>query len=219
MKYAFIKEQSQHHRKSLLFQVMNASSSGYYDWLSRPESMRSIESRQITARIHLFHKASRGTYGSPRIHKDLVESGASVGANRVATLMRTHGIQSKMARKFIIATDSEKMLSPAPDRLRQQFKVSSRNALIMAILRCGKSRGTIVQFDQSSTYAPVAYQQLLATQDCLCSMSRKGECLDNAVAESFFGSLKTELADHEDYKIRDQAKQSLFEYIEVFYHR
>jgi len=50
-------------------------------------------------------------------------------------------------------------------------------------------------------------------------MSRKGECLDNAVAESFFGTLKTELVDHEDYKTHDEAKRSLFEYIEVFYNR
>ena len=50
-------------------------------------------------------------------------------------------------------------------------------------------------------------------------MSRKGECYDNAVAESFFGTLKTELVDDEDYRTREQAKQSLFEYIEVFYNR
>ena len=50
-------------------------------------------------------------------------------------------------------------------------------------------------------------------------MSRKGECLDNAVAESFFGTLKTELVDDEDYRTREQARQSLFEYIEVFYNR
>ncbi len=50
-------------------------------------------------------------------------------------------------------------------------------------------------------------------------MSRKGECLDNAVAESFFGTLKTELVDDEDYRTRQEAKQSLFEYIEVFYNR
>ena len=53
----------------------------------------------------------------------------------------------------------------------------------------------------------------------LSSMSRKGECYDNAVAESFFGTLKTELVDDEDYRTREQAKQSLFEYIEVFYNR
>lgn len=50
-------------------------------------------------------------------------------------------------------------------------------------------------------------------------MSRKGECLDNAVAESFFGTLKTELVYDEDYRSRDEAKKSLFEYIEVFYNR
>ncbi len=50
-------------------------------------------------------------------------------------------------------------------------------------------------------------------------MSRKGECLDNAVAESFFGTLKNELVTHEDYKTRAQARQSIFEYIEVFYNR
>ena len=53
----------------------------------------------------------------------------------------------------------------------------------------------------------------------LCSMSRKGECYDNAVAESFFGTLKTERVDDEDYRTREEAKQSLFEHIEVFYNR
>ena len=50
-------------------------------------------------------------------------------------------------------------------------------------------------------------------------MSRKGECLDNAVAESFFGSLKNELVHHEDYRTRAEARRSVFEYIEVFYNR
>jgi len=50
-------------------------------------------------------------------------------------------------------------------------------------------------------------------------MSRKGECLDNAVAESFFGTLKTELTDDEDYITRNDARQSIFEYIEIFYNR
>jgi len=52
-----------------------------------------------------------------------------------------------------------------------------------------------------------------------CSMSRKGECHDNAVAESFFSTLKTELVDDEDYRTRSEARQSIFEYIEVFYNR
>ena len=62
-------------------------------------------------------------------------------------------------------------------------------------------------------------QRLLRQNNMLASMSRKGECYDNAVAESFFGTLKTELVDDQDYRTREQAKQSLFEYIEVFYNR
>ena len=73
--------------------------------------------------------------------------------------------------------------------------------------------------DQGSTYASPGYQQQLKDHQLQCSMSRKGECLDNAVAESFFGSLKNELVYHEDYKTRAQARQSIFEYIEVFYNR
>ena len=89
----------------------------------------------------------------------------------------------------------------------------------MAIWRRGQAKDVIVHSDQGVTYASKVYQQLLDQHQLLCSMSRKGECLDNAVAESFFGSLKTELVDHEDYRTRDEAKQSLFEYIEIFYNR
>lgn len=63
------------------------------------------------------------------------------------------------------------------------------------------------------------YRKLLKENGMTCSMSRKGECHDNAVAESFFSTLKTELVDHEDYHTRSEAQQSLFEYIEIFYNR
>ncbi|MDX1252658.1 MAG: transposase [Gammaproteobacteria bacterium] len=90
-----------------------------------------------------------------------------------------------------------------------------QDALTMAVWRRGKVDSVIVHSDQGSTYASGDYQRLLI----ICSMSRKGECLDNAVAESFFGTLKTELVDHDDYRTKDEAKRSLFEYIEVFYNR
>ena len=63
------------------------------------------------------------------------------------------------------------------------------------------------------------YQRILGDHNLNCSMSRKGECHDNAVAEGFFGTLNTELIDHEDYYTREQAKQSIYENIEVFYNR
>jgi len=94
-----------------------------------------------------------------------------------------------------------------------------QDALTMAIWRRGKVKGVIVHSDQGSTYASGDYRKQLAKHKLICSMARKGECLDNAVAESFFGSLKNEWVDHEDYSTRQQARQSIFEYIEVFYNR
>jgi transposase InsO family protein len=81
-----------------------------------------------------------------------------------------------------------------------------QDALTMAVWRRGKVGSVIVHSDQGSTYASGDYQRLLEENNLLCSMSRKGECLDNAVAESFFGTLKTELVDHEDYRSKDEAK-------------
>jgi len=94
-----------------------------------------------------------------------------------------------------------------------------QSALTMVLWRRGKVKNIIVHSDQGSTYASGDYQQQLSDNGLRCSMSRKGECLDNAVAESFFGTLKNELVYHEDYRTRAEARQSIFEYIEVFYNR
>ncbi|MFT5074932.1 MAG: putative transposase [Patiriisocius sp.] len=93
------------------------------------------------------------------------------------------------------------------------------DALLMARSQRRNAKSVIVHSDQGATYASGEYQSLIAKNGFVSSMSRKGECHDNAVAESFFGTLKTELVDDEDYRTKQQAKQSLFEYIEVFYNR
>jgi len=92
------------------------------------------------------------------------------------------------------------------------------DALNMAISRRG-SGPEILHSDQGTTYAAADYRALLARHAIRQSMSRKGNCWDNAPMESFFHSLKTELVMHCDYKTRDQARASLFEYMEVFYNR
>ena len=79
--------------------------------------------------------------------------------------------------------------------------------------------GLLVHSDRGSQYASDRYQQLLSDNGFICSMSRKGNCWDNAVAESFFHTLKTELIHHEDFQTREEAHKAIFEYIEVFYNR
>ena len=91
------------------------------------------------------------------------------------------------------------------------------DALQMAINRRGVPE--IVHSDRGSTYATWTYRNLIGRHLIRQSMSRKGNCWDNAPMESFFHSLKTELVMHCDYKTRDEARASLFDYMEVFYNR
>ena len=92
-------------------------------------------------------------------------------------------------------------------------------ALKMATTNRRNFQGVILHSDQGVQYASTSYQQLLIDLSMICSMSRKGNCWDNAPMESFFHSLKTEWVVFEDYKTRSEARASLFDYIEFFYNR
>jgi len=93
------------------------------------------------------------------------------------------------------------------------------DALMAAIWQRKPAKGLIWHTDRGSQYASESHRLLLAQHGIVQSMSRKGNCWDNAVSESFFHTLKTELIHHENYQTREAAKKSVFEYIEVFYNR
>lgn len=265
MKYAFVRAHRDEYAVTRMCDLLEVSTSGYYDWHDRPESARRRENRALTEKIHHAHQRSNGIYGSPKVHQDLVAQGERCGVNRVARLMKAANIESKLRRKFVITTNSKNTSAPAPDLLQRRFEVSKQDtawvsdttfiptregwlflavvldlfsrqvigwamgdqnntelvqdALTMAMWRRGHVEGVIVHSDQGSTYASGDYRRQLARHHLICSMARRGECLDNAVAESFFGSLKNEWVHHEDYRTREQARQRIFEYIEVFYNR
>jgi len=93
------------------------------------------------------------------------------------------------------------------------------DAIRQALLRRRPGKGLIFHSDQGVQYASAEFRGILKELKITQSMSGKGNCYDNAVAESFFHTLKTELVYFEIYKTRDEAKQSIFDYIEVFYNR
>ena len=95
----------------------------------------------------------------------------------------------------------------------------AQQALTMALHHRTPKAGLLHHSDRGSQYAATAYQQLLTTHGMISSMSRRGNCWDNACVESFFGTLKRELIYHRQYRTRDEATQDIFEYIEVFYNR
>ena len=92
-------------------------------------------------------------------------------------------------------------------------------ALELAVQQRRPRQAVLHHSDRGVQYACDAYQERLARHGLRSSMSRRGNCYDNAVTESFFGTLKTELVHHERYATREAARQSLFEYLEVFYNR
>lgn len=104
--------------------------------------------------------------------------------------------------------------------MNESMKTSLVNdALEMAIKRRKPQKGLIWHTDRGSQYASYAHKDLLNEYGIIQSMSRKGNCWDNAVSESFFHSLKTELTHHVKFQTRAQANEAIFEYIEIFYNR
>jgi putative transposase len=265
MKYRFISDHRETMKVGLMCKLLRVSRSAYYFWLRRPESRRSLENRSLEDKIRVLHAASHGIYGSPRIHRDLVDDGTACGKNRVARIMREAGIRSRTKKKFKATTNSKHKLPVAPNLLDQNFTAADHDlvwvgdityiwtdegwlylatlidlfnrevvgwatssrinrqltieALLMALGRRNPGSGLLHHTDRGSQYASLDYQKILKDHDMICSMSRKGNCYDNAVAESFFGRLKTEWVNHHRYSSRSEASLSLFYYIEIFYNR
>ena len=101
----------------------------------------------------------------------------------------------------------------------RQTKELVKQAFLQAVLRYSPEPGLIHHSDRGSQYASYEYQDLLKGHGVIQSMSKKGDCYDNAIVETFFHTLKTELVYREEYRTRNQAKKSIFEYIEVWYNR
>lgn len=93
------------------------------------------------------------------------------------------------------------------------------DAFRLALFRQKRQAPAIVHSDRGSQYASKMFRKEIKTYNCKQSMSRKANCWDNAVSESFFGTLKNELVHHEKYKTREEARLSIFEYIELFYNK
>lgn len=245
--------------------VLEVSASGYYAWRGRPQSMRAQAGRSLLADIRRVHADNRAVYGSPRVHAALRGEDRRVGLNRVARLMRRHGIQGRYKRRRPRTTDSKHFLPLAPNLLARQFATTAPNriwladmtyistdegwlylaavldmfsrrilgwamsetmpqeltiaALQMAITNRRPLPGLVVHSDRGSQYAAHAYRNLLGQHGLLCSMSRKGDCWDNAPVESFFGSMKSELDDGRAYRTRQDARHAVSSFIETFYNR
>ncbi|MEH6949281.1 IS3 family transposase [Bacillus sp. JJ634] len=133
--YAFVQAHSNEHAISKMCKVLKVSTSGYYKWLKQQSSIPSereeyrLEIKQKIAKS--FHE-SFGTYGSPRVHDDLIEWGYTISQKNVARLMKTMGLKATPKEKFVVTTDSNHDFKTYPNRLNRQFNVEKPNQVWVA---------------------------------------------------------------------------------------
>ncbi len=112
--------------------VLEVSSSGYYAWRQRQPSQRAQTDQQLSQRIREIHQRSKGTYGAPRIHAELAETGIRVGRKRVARLMRAEDLRGVSRRKAPRTTRRQPGAYPAPDLIQRNFTAEAPNRLWVA---------------------------------------------------------------------------------------
>ena len=120
------------HALRTMARVLDLSTSGYYAWRRRGPSARTIKDAALLAQIQMLHRRSHGTYGAPRLLRDLWEMDVRVGRHRVARVMRQAGIQGVSRRKFVRTTVRRVGRRPAPDLVQRQFTATHPNQLWVA---------------------------------------------------------------------------------------
>ncbi|MBC5824304.1 MAG: IS3 family transposase [Candidatus Eremiobacteraeota bacterium] len=112
--------------------VLQVSSSGYYAWCRRAPSARARADAVFTERIGAIHRQSRETYGAPRVHAELAETGMRLGRKRVARLMRKCGLRGVSRRRFVRTTRRDRKAQRAPDLVQRNFTAVAPNRLWVA---------------------------------------------------------------------------------------
>jgi putative transposase len=241
---------------------LGISSSGFYDCLGQPTSAHEWEDACLLKAVRRSHEANDGTYGSPRIVRDLIDAGFTCSENRVARLIKAAGIKARHKRRRTPRQLDSPVHAIAPNLLDRQFEATGPNqkwaadftyvrtgecwlfvavaldlysrcvvgwsmqpmmtaqlvmdALLMAIFRRGRPQAVLHHSDQGLQYTSEHFQRLLESHGIVCSMSRRGNCWDNAAMESFFSTLKTERLSKKHYRTRDDLRTDVFDYIERF---
>jgi len=249
----------------ILSEVLDVSTSGYYDWNERPLSKHDQEEMRLEVEIKAAHQRTRETYGAERLQRDLKEHEVQVGICRIKRIKKRLGIRCKQKRRFKATTYSKHGLPVADNLVAQQFETKAPNmiwvsdityvptdegwlylaghkdlfhheivgyamgerltknlvneSLLKGVTNKHPEKGLTHHSDRGSQYCAYEYRGLLAQFKMQASMSGKGNCYDNAPMESFWGMLKQELVYQRHFKTRQEARQAITEYIEVFYNR
>jgi transposase InsO family protein len=266
-RYRFVEaEKAQRRNVAKACELLEVSTSAFYDWHRHLPSARQLADETLGERIQAIYDDSRGTYGWPRVHQALRRDGVHASRKRVARIMRQKGLVGRCRRRWTKTTLSDPEVT-AVDLLKRAFgpgtvqvdrvyvsdityiwtwegwlylatviDLASRrvvgwamaehmrtelvsDALRMALAARRPAPGLIFHSDRGTQYTSKEFTDLLAEHQMVQSLSRPRQCWDNAVAESFFSSLKLELIDRRPWATRAQVRRAVVDYIEVFFNR
>ena len=253
------------HSARLLCAILGVSRSGYYRWRQHRPNGRRRHDAELAAQIAAAHRKGRGSYGAPRIVKELRDQGTPISQRRCARLMRELGLKGKKRHGRKPRTTDSRHGRPVPEnRLAKEPPPTGPNqqwvtditflktkegwlylavildlwsrrvvgwacaatlhvslvlaALFRALEQRRPEAGLLHHSDRGSQYVDDDYVRALAAYHIERSMSRRGNCYDNAFAESFFSSFKTETGIEDVVPVtRRDAELVAFDYIETFY--
>jgi transposase InsO family protein len=243
--------------------VLRVSRSGYYKWLLREPSIRSIDDVALAAEVKEVFDRHRGRYGAPRIQRALRRHGTRPSKKRVARVMRGLGLRGHTPRRFRKTTDSRHTKRIAPNLLERDFTAEAPNQVLagdityiatsdgwlylavlldlysrrvvgwatsdridtelaLAALHAAASTRAlkpswIHHTDRDCRYGSDDYLAALKLLGARPSMSRKADCWDNAVSESFFATLAKELLAMQPLQSRTKTRQQVADYIDNYY--
>lgn len=127
MRYRVIQEHDRRYPIRLMCRALAVSAAGYYAWRTRPASARAAANQALLSELRQLHHDSRQTSGSPRMWRELVERGRTVGRHRVARLMRDDGLRSTTVTKWRATTQTRHPFPVAANQLNRQFAVAAPN--------------------------------------------------------------------------------------------
>ena len=231
MKYAFIKGHQARRNIRRLCQLFDVHPSGYYAWLKKPKSARTRENERLVGHIKQHWLESGGVYGYRRrphhrsgepsvIAPNLLEQQFTTTAPDLVwvtdiTHSKTH--EGWLYLAVVLDLFSRRIVGwSMKPRITRDIVL---DALLMAVWRRNPTRRVIVHSDQGSQYTSHDWRSFIRDNKLEISMSRRGNCHDNAVAESFFQLLKRERIKRRIYTTRSAARADVFDYIEMFYNR
>ena len=268
MKYRFIAHHQTEFRIGLMCQLLKVARSSYYAFSKlavKEPSKRQLDNQILLEKIRIIFEKNKSGYGSPRIHKTLLQQGDRCSLGRVKRLMRAAGLYAINIKKYKAKQEKSEIKETKNLLLEPSNRATTINQvwhsdityvptdegwlylagsmdsfskrivgyamadtmktdLVIQALRSAVNRrkpkaGLIHHSDKGSQYTSYLFQAELKSQNMQASFTGTGACLDNAMIESFWASLKKELIYQCHFKTRAEARSAIFEYIEVYYNR